>query len=73
MIKYDRLFDLLEKNGYTTYRLRKENIIGQRTLYALKHGTGGLDHRSINKLCNLLNCSSVDEIMEFVPDPPENE
>ncbi len=72
MIKYDRLFKKLEENGYSTYRLRKENIIGQRTLYALKNGTGGLDHRSINKLCNLLNCTPND-IMEFIPDPPENE
>ena len=28
-ISYKRLFDLLEKNGWTTYRIRKEKLMGQ--------------------------------------------
>lgn len=56
-IKYDKLLQLLEKKGYTSYRIRKERIIGQATLTAIKNGTGGLDHRSIAKLCEVLDCS----------------
>jgi len=66
-IKYDKLFSLLKDKGYTTYKIRKENIIGQGTLTAIKNGTGGLDAKTISKLCALLDCQPGD-IMEYVPD-----
>ena len=40
-IKYDKLLRLLEEKGYTSYRIRKEKILGQATLTAIKNGTGG--------------------------------
>lgn len=64
-INYDKLFALLAEKGFTTYRIRKEKIIGQGTLTAIKNGTGGLDARSIEKLCKALNCQPGD-IMEYV-------
>lgn len=67
MIKYDRLFNLLKENGYTTYRIRKEKILGEAILTKLRNGTGGLDHRTINKMCALFDCQPND-IMEYVPD-----
>lgn len=69
-IKYEKLLKLLEAKGYTSYRIRKEKIIGQATLTAIKNGTGGLDHRSIAKLCQVLECQPGD-IMEYVPDEQE--
>lgn len=66
-IKYDKLFDLLKKNGYSTYRIRKEKLIGQGTMTALKNGTGGLDAKTINRICEKLSCQPGD-IMEYVPD-----
>ena len=69
-IKYDKLLQLLEKKGYTSYRIRKERIIGQATLTAIKNGTGGLDHRSIAKLCEVLDCQPGD-IMEYAEDKPK--
>ena len=66
-IKYDKLLRLLEEKGYTSYRIRKEKILGQATLSAIKNGTGGLDHRSISKLCEVLNCQPGD-IMEYTSD-----
>lgn len=71
-IKYDKLMKLLEEKGYTSYRIRKENIIGQATLTALKNGTGGLDHRSIAKLCKALGCQPGD-LMEYVPEDQPTE
>ncbi len=65
MIKYDKLFEKFKENGYTTYRIRKEKIIGQSTLTALKNGTGGLDHKTIDKLCGLFKCQPND-IMEYI-------
>lgn len=66
-IKYEKLLKLLDERGYTSYRIRKEKILGQATLTAIKNGTGGLDHRSISKLCETLHCQPGD-IMEYVPD-----
>ena len=66
-VVYKKLFDKLEKNGWTTYRIRKEKLIGQATLTALKNGTGGLDSKTINKLCEVFQCQPGD-LMEYVPD-----
>lgn len=67
MLKYDRLFQLLESNGYNTTRIRNEKVLGQATLYGLKNGTKGIDAKTIDKLCKLLSCQPSD-IMEYVPD-----
>ena len=69
-IKYDKLFDLLKSKGFTTYKIRKEKILGQGTMTALKNGTGGLDARTIDKLCNILDCQPG-ELMEYIPDEKE--
>ena len=70
-ISYRKLFSLLEEKGWTTYRIRKEKVIGQGTLTALKNGTGGLDSKTIARICKVLNCQPGD-IMEFIPDWVEN-
>ena len=71
-IVYDKLFALLKEKGYTTYRIRKEGLLGNATYTALKSPTGGrgLDHRTIDKLCKALQCQPGD-LMEYVPDPVE--
>lgn len=66
-IVYNKLIAMLKERGYTSYRIKQENIIGQATLTKIKQGTGGLDHRSIDKLCKALNCQPGD-LMEYVPD-----
>ncbi len=66
-IKYDKLMALLKEKGYTTYKIRKDKLIGQGTLTALKNGTGGLDSKTISRLCKVLECQPGD-IMEYVPD-----
>lgn len=69
-IVYDKLLKLLEERGITSYQIKKNNIIGQATLTKIKQGTGGLDHRSIDRLCRFLDCQPND-IMEYVKDPEE--
>ena len=61
-IKYEKLFELIKKKGRTEYWLR-QNGISPSIFTKLKHGTGGLDHRTIDKLCSLLDCQPGD-IME---------
>lgn len=66
-IVYDKLFALLQEKGYSTYRIRNEKIMGQATLSNIKNGKGGLDYRTIEKLCKTLACQPGD-LMEYVPD-----
>lgn len=70
-IVYDKLFKLLQKKGWTTYKIRKEKLIGQATLTALRNGTGGIDSKTIAKLCEALDCQPGD-IMEYQPDTNKN-
>ena len=65
-IKYDKLFALLKEKGYSTYRLRKEKIVGQSILQKLREG-GDIDTRTIKRFCALLDCQPGD-IMEYVPE-----
>ena len=69
-IVYDKLFILLKEKGYSTYRIRKEKLIGQGTLTAIKNGTGGLDSKTIARLCETLDYQPAD-IMEYVKEPKE--
>lgn len=72
-IKYDKLLKLLADNGYTSYKIKKEKLIGQATFQAIKNGTGGLDAKSLAKLCAVFHCQPGD-LMEYVPeDSPDSE
>ncbi len=70
-IIYDKLFALLKEKGYTTYKIRQEKLIGQGTLTALKNGTGGLDAKTVARLCSVLECQPGD-LMEYVSDNSGN-
>ena len=64
-ISYRKLFEKLKTMGFSTYRIRQEKLIGQGTLTALRNGTGGLDAKTLNKLCAALQCQPGD-LMEYV-------
>jgi len=66
-IKYDKLIALLKEKGYTTYKIRKDNIMSQSAWQKIRTGTGDIDTRTISKLCAILNCQPGD-IMEYIPD-----
>lgn len=61
---YKKLFDLMAVKGVSTYRLRKDNVIGSATLDKLKSGAGNIDTRTIESLCEYLDCQPGD-IMEY--------
>ena len=71
-IVYTKLFELLKEKGYTTYKIRQEKLIGQGTLTAIKNGTGGLDAKTIARLCEVLDCQPGD-ILVYVKDPEDVE
>ena len=63
-IKYDKLIALLEAKGYTTYKIRQENIMSQSAWQKIRTGAGHIDTRTIEKLCHILNCQPGD-MMEY--------
>lgn len=64
-ISFNKLFKLLESKGLTMYSLRKDKVIGTATLEKMRKGEGHVDTRSIESLCQYLNCQPGD-IMEYV-------
>ena len=64
-ISFNRLEDLLKKNGKTFYSLRKDKIIGTETIRKLQKKIPGkyIDTRTINALCEYLSCQPGDFMM----------
>ena len=70
LIKYDKLFQMMQKRGLTTYKIRKENIISQSALTAIKNGKS-VTTDTIAKLCKVLDCQPGD-LMENVDEEEAN-
>lgn len=58
------VLEALKAKGYTTYVLRKENILSQSTLQKLREGKG-LSWENIERICGLLKCQPGD-LIEYV-------
>ena len=65
MLKYDKLFQILENKGLKKFWLR-QNGINPKVVDALAKNKN-VNGSTINKLCEILNCQPAD-IMEYVPD-----
>ena len=66
-IKYKpEIIAKIKDAGYSTYRLRKEKILGEATIQKLRNGEA-VSWENISTICKLLNCQPGD-IMEYVPD-----
>ena len=64
-IVYNKLFNLLKTKNKTMYDLRKDKVIGTATLEKMRKGMGHVDTRSIESLCEYLDCQPGD-LMEYV-------
>ena len=69
-IVYGKLFQLLKTKNKTMYDLRKDKVIGTATLEKMRKAEGHVDTRSIEKLCEYLNCQPGD-IMEYTQEVAE--
>ena len=49
------VLEALKQNGYSTYRIRKEKLIGESTLQKLRQGLP-VSLENIETLCGLLHC-----------------
>ena len=61
------VLEALKAKGYTTYTLRKENLLSQSTIQKLREKKG-LAWENIENLCKLLECQPGD-LFEYVSDP----
>ena len=53
------VLEALSKAGYTSYRLRKDKIMGERTIQQLRTGQS-VSWATIALICKLLNCQPGD-------------
>ena len=69
MIRYklDVLAALKDK-GFTSYKLRRNKLIGEATLTKLRSG-GFPSWHEMDIICSLLDCQPGD-LVEYVPDTP---
>lgn len=56
----------LKEAGFSTYRIRKDKLLGEFTVQKLRSGEP-ISWESISIICRLLNCQPGD-IMEYVED-----
>jgi len=68
-IVYTKLLNLMDAQGLTTYKIRKEKIISESTLQKIRENKA-ITTDSIASLCKALNCQPGD-LMEYIPDITE--
>ena len=66
MIKFDKLWETMNKKGVSTYWLREKCDIDSKTVRRLK-ANENIETKTINKLCEALDCK-IEEIAEYIPD-----
>ena len=70
-IKYKiEIMKALKDAGYSTYRLRKEKILGEATLQKFRKNQL-VSWENTATICKLLNCQPGD-LLEYVPDETED-
>lgn len=63
------ILEALKEKGYTSYVLRKDNLLSQSTLQKLRDGKG-LSWDNLERLCALLDCQPGD-LLEYVKEAQE--
>lgn len=68
-IIFRKLLALMEEKNLTTYKIRQNKIISERTLQHIRKDEP-ISTDSIRKMCEVLNCQPGD-ILEYVEDETE--
>ncbi len=66
MIIYKNIIEKLKASGYSTFRIREENIIGEATMQSIRTGKP-VNLKTIDAICQLLRCR-IEDIVEIVID-----
>ena len=66
MIVFDKLWDILQAKGVSTYFLREKCGIDSKTVRRLR-ANENIETKTLSKLCDALNCR-LEDIAEYVKD-----
>ena len=66
MIRFDKLWQVMEAKGVSTYQLRENCGIDSKTVRRLK-ANENTETKTLNKLCEVLDCC-LEDIAEYIPD-----
>ena len=69
MVKYDHLWETMQKKKVTQYRLIRYYGVSAGQIGRLKHNMHVSTH-TLEMLCSILDCS-VEEIIEIIPEKIE--
>lgn len=71
MIRYKMdIMKELKNAGYSTYKIRKEKMLGEATLQKLREKKM-VSFENLNTICKMLDCQPGD-ILEFIPEINNN-
>ena len=66
MIIFERLWKTMELKNISTYYLREQCGIDNKTIRRLK-ANNNIETKTLNKICAALDCS-LEDIAEYIPD-----
>jgi len=66
---YNGLWGMLKAAGWSTYRIRRDKLIGNGTLMLIRRGEP-ISGQTVERLCELLHCQPGD-LMRYVSDAEE--
>ena len=66
MIRFDKLWKMMENRGISTYYLREHCGFDSKTIRRLR-GNENMETKTLSKLCSVLDCR-LEDIAEYVPD-----
>lgn len=70
MLKYKiDILEALKERGYTSYKIRKDKLIGEAQLQKIRTGEI-VSKETLNTLCKLLDCQPGD-LLEYVEETSE--
>lgn len=65
MLRYKiDILEVLKEKGYSTYKLRKDKLIGEAQIQKIRNGEVA-SKETLNTICKLLNCQPGD-ILEYI-------
>lgn len=66
MIRFDKLWKVMEQKQISTYQLREQCGIDSKTIRRLR-ANENMETKTLNKLCAVLDCK-LEDIAEYIKD-----
>ena len=66
MIRFDKLWETMQKKNISTYQLRETGGIDSKTIRRLR-ANENVETKTLDKLCAALDCR-IEDIVEYIAD-----